>query len=309
MSLVVVGSVAFDSIQTPDGALENALGGSAVHFSMAASYFGGVQLVGVVGEDFPDSHRQLMSSRGICLDGLEVVTGGETFRWSGKYFDDMDHRETLSVDLNVFENFKPDLPASYRDTGFLFLGNGAPLTQASVLDQVSSAPFTVVDTMDLWIDIARPDLEALLTRVDALVLNDEESQQLSGEKNVIIAGRKIREMGPRCVIIKRGQHGAFISHEDGEVALPALPLANVVDPTGAGDSFAGGLMGCLMKSERTDLAALKVAVAWGTVTASFCCQGFGVTGFDSVSAGDLRDRFETYRNMLELDPVEIPQII
>ncbi len=240
MSLVVVGSVAFDSIQTPDGALENALGGSAVHFSMAASYFGGVQLVGVVGEDFPDSHRQLMSSRGICLDGLEVVKGGETFRWSGKYFDDMDHRETLSVDLNVFENFKPDLPASYRDTGFLFLGNGAPLTQASVLDQVSSAPFTVVDTMDLWIDIARTDLEALLTRVDALVLNDEESQQLSGEKNVIIAGRKIREMGPRCVIIKRGQHGAFISHEDGEVALPALPLANVVDPTGAGDSFAGG---------------------------------------------------------------------
>ena len=309
MSLVVVGSVAFDSIQTPDGALESALGGSAVHFSMAASYFGGVQLVGVVGEDFPDSLRQLMSSRGICLDGLEVVTGGETFRWSGKYFDDMDHRETLSVDLNVFENFKPDLPASYRDTGFLFLGNGAPLTQASVLDQVSSSPFTVVDTMDLWIDIARPDLEALLTRVDALVLNDEESQQLSGEKNVIIAGRKIREMGPRCVIIKRGQHGAFISHEDGEVALPALPLANVVDPTGAGDSFAGGLMGCLMKSERTDLAALKVAVAWGTVTASFCCQGFGVTGFDNVSTGDLRDRFETYRNMLELDPVEIPQII
>ena len=309
MSLVVVGSVAFDSIQTPDGALENALGGSAVHFSMAASYFGGVQLVGVVGEDFPDSHRQLMSSRGICLDGLEVVEGGETFRWSGKYFDDMDHRETLSVDLNVFENFKPDLPASYRDTGFLFLGNGAPLTQASVLDQVSASPFTVVDTMDLWIDIARTDLEALLTRVDALVLNDEESQQLSGEKNVLLAGRKIREMGPRCVIIKRGQHGALISHEDGEVALPALPLANVVDPTGAGDSFAGGLMGCLMKSERTDLAGLKVAVAWGTVTASFCCQGFGVQGLEKITAGDLQDRFETYRNMLELDPVEIPQII
>jgi sugar/nucleoside kinase (ribokinase family) len=163
--------------------------------------------------------------------------------------------------------------------------------------------------MDLWIDIARTDLEALLTRVDALVLNDEESQQLSGEKNVLLAGRKIREMGPRCVIIKRGQHGALISHEDGEVALPALPLANVVDPTGAGDSFAGGLMGCLMKSERTDLAGLKVAVAWGTVTASFCCQGFGVQGLEKITAGDLQDRFETYRNMLELDPVEIPQII
>ncbi|MAJ28884.1 sugar kinase [bacterium TMED181] len=309
MSLVVVGSVAFDSIETPDGSLENALGGSAVHFSMAASYFGGVQLVGVVGEDFPDSHRQLLSTRGVCLDGLEVVKGGETFRWSGKYFDDMDQRETLSVDLNVFENFKPNLPAAYRDTGFLFLGNGAPLTQASVLDQVSSNPFTVVDTMDLWIDIARPDLEKLISRVDALVLNDEESQQLSGEKNVILAGRKIREMGPRYVIIKRGQHGALISHEEGEVALPALPLAGVVDPTGAGDSFAGGLMGCLMKSDRTDLAGLKVAVAWGTVTASFCCEGFGVQGLEQINASDLQDRFETYRGMLELDPVEIPQII
>ncbi|OUU26252.1 MAG: sugar kinase [Planctomycetia bacterium TMED53] len=309
MSLVVVGSVAFDSIETPNGALENALGGSAVHFSMAASYFGEVRLVGVVGEDFPDSHRQLLSSRGICLDGLEVVEGGSTFRWSGKYFDDMDHRETLSVDLNVFENFKPDLPATYRDTGFLFLGNGAPVTQASVLDQVSASPFTVVDTMDLWIDIARPDLESLLARVDALVLNDEESQQLSGEKNVVLAGRKIRSMGPRYVIIKRGQHGAMISHEGGEVTLPALPLASVVDPTGAGDSFAGGLMGCLMKSGRTDLTGIKVAVAWGTVTASFCCQGFGVEGLKEINAEDLQDRFESYKNMLELDSVEIPQII
>jgi len=157
MSLVVVGSVAFDSIETPDGALENALGGSAVHFAMAASYFGEVHLVGVVGEDFPDNHRQLLSARGVCLDGLEVIEGGKTFRWSGKYFDDMDHRETLSVDLNVFENFKPDLPPTYRDTRFLFLGNGPPLTQASVLDQVSASPFTVVDTMDLWIDISRTD--------------------------------------------------------------------------------------------------------------------------------------------------------
>ena len=308
MSLVVVGSVAFDSIQTPDGALENALGGSAVHFSMAASYFGGVQLVGVVGEDFPVEHRQLLTDRGICIDGLEVVEGGKTFRWSGKYFDDMDRRETLSVDLNVFENFRPDLPGSYRNAQYLFLGNGAPVTQASVLDQMGSRPFTVVDTMDLWIDIARPDLESLVSNVDALVLNDEESQQLSGEKNVVLAGRKILAMGPRYVITKRGQHGAMIFHADGEVTLPAIPLGNVVDPTGAGASFAGGMMGCLLRSDRTDLQGIKVAVAWGTVTASFCCQGFGVEGLKKISPTDLQERFGQYRNMLELDPVEIPQI-
>ncbi|MDE0960261.1 MAG: PfkB family carbohydrate kinase [Planctomycetota bacterium] len=306
MSLVVVGSVAFDSIETPDGSVQNALGGSAVHFSLAASLFGPVQLVGVVGEDFPEDRHQLLRNRGICTAGLEVIPGGETFRWSGKYFDDMDQRETLTCDLNVFEKFKPEIPAAYRDTGFLFLGNGAPVTQSSVLNQMNSAPFTMVDTMNFWIHQDRSELVELLGKVDALVLNDEEAYLLTQEKNLVRAGRKIREMGPRFVIAKKGQHGATIFHEDGEMALPALPLADVVDPTGAGDSFAGGLMGSLQRSNRTDLEAIKVAVAWGTITASFCCGGYGVDGILEADRSALRERFDHYRKMLDLGSVEIP---
>jgi sugar/nucleoside kinase (ribokinase family) len=179
------------------------------------------------------------------------------------------------------------------------------LTQTSVLEQMEADPFTVVDTMDLWIDIARDDLEKLVARVDALVLNDEEAFLLSGEKNLVLAGRKIREMGPRYVIVKKGQHGSVIFHQDGEVALPALPLAEVTDPTGAGDSFAGGMMGSLLRSGKTDLDALKVAVAWGTVTASFCCAGFGVAGLLAVERSALQCRFDLYRKMLDLGPVEV----
>ncbi|HIC23373.1 MAG TPA: sugar kinase [Planctomycetes bacterium] len=305
MSLVVVGSVAFDSIETPVGSIEDTLGGSAVYFSLASAFFGPVQLVGVVGEDFPEDRHQLLRDRGICTRGLEVISGGNTFRWSGKYFDDMDRRETLSVDLNVFENFQPILPESYRDATFLFLGNGPPPTQASVFDQMEGSPFTVVDTMDLWIDTARADLEELVGKVDALVLNDEEALLLSSQKNLVLAGRKIRELGPTYVIVKKGQHGAMIFHDGGETALPALPLADLVDPTGAGDSFAGGMMGSLVKSARTDLDSLKIAVAWGTVTASFCCEGFGVNGLLDVGASALQKRFDSYRKMLDLGPVEV----
>ena len=306
MSLVVVGSVAFDSIETPDGFVKDALGGSAVHFSLAAALFGQVQLVGVIGEDFPEERHQLLRDRGVCTDGLEVIPGGETFRWSGKYFDDMDQRETLSCDLNVFEQFKPNVPAAYRDTDFLFLGNGAPVTQTSVLSQMSASPFTMVDTMNFWINQDRSELIALLSQVDALVLNDEEAYLLSGEKNLVRAGRWIRKLGPRYVIAKKGQHGATIFHEEGETALPALPLADVVDPTGAGDSFAGGLLGSLQRSRRTDLDAIKVAVAWGTITASFCCGGYGVEGILSANQSSLRERFDHYRKMLDLGTVEIP---
>ena len=305
MSLVVVGTVAFDSIQTPGGSIEEALGGSAVHFSLAAAFFGPVQLVGVVGEDFPEDRHQILRDRGVCTRGLEVVAGGFTFRWSGKYFEDMDRRETLSTELNVIENFQPTLPDSYRDATLLFLGNGPPLTQASVLEQMARSPFTVVDTMDLWINNARTDLEQLVGTVDALVLNDEEAFLISDEKNLVMAGRKIREMGPTYVIVKKGQHGAMIFHDGGEMALPAFPLADVVDPTGAGDSFAGGMMGSLMRSAGTDLDSLKVAVAWGTVTASFCCEGFGVGGLLGVDGTALQKRFDLYRKMLDLGPVEV----
>ncbi|HIO65923.1 MAG TPA: sugar kinase [Planctomycetes bacterium] len=306
MSLVVVGSVAFDSIETPDGSVKDALGGSAVHFSLAAALFGPVQLVGVVGEDFTADCHNILREKGVSTEGLEVIPGGKTFRWSGKYFDDMDQRETLSTDLNVFEKFQPTLPVEYCQAGFLYLGNGAPATQSSVLDQMSGKPFCVVDTMNFWIDGNRSELLELLGRVDALVLNDEEAYLLTGEKNLVRAGRSIRKMGPRIVIAKKGQHGATIFHEAGETALPALPLADVVDPTGAGDSFAGGMMGSLQSCGSVDLETLKVAVAWGTVTASFCCGGYGVEGLLEADPVSLRERFEQYRKMLDLQPVEIP---
>lgn len=308
MSVVVVGSVAFDSIKTPTGSAQETLGGSAVHFSLAAALFGPVRLVGVVGSDFPTEHRDLLSSSGVDLEGLETVEGGETFRWSGEYHQDMDHRDTLSVELNVFEEFQPKIPESYSKDNFLFLGNGSPVTQSSVLDQMKSSPLVVVDTMDLWIQTARGELESLLKRVEILVLNDQEAFLLSDERNVVSAGRAIQKLGPRFVVIKQGQHGALISHGGGEVSLPALPLAEVIDPTGAGDSFAGGMLGALSGSGGVDLAALKVAVAWGTVTASFCCEGFGVAGILAADRELLQERFDKYRKMIDLGTSTIPQL-
>ncbi|MGA1202366.1 MAG: PfkB family carbohydrate kinase [Planctomycetota bacterium] len=300
MSLVVVGSVAFDSIKTPGGAISEALGGSATHFSLAASLFTPVRLVGVVGGDFPSEHLDLLRSHGIDLDGLEVVPDGRTFRWSGEYFEDMNQRETLSVELNVLDDHQPKLPDSYRDSRFLFLGNGPPVTQASVLDQMTGRPFVVADTMDLWIQTAHRELLELLPRLDGLVLNDQEAFLLSDDRNLVSAGRKILEMGPNYVVVKKGEHGSLIFHRDGEIALPGQPLGAVVDPTGAGDSFAGGLMGFLSRHGSVDLESFKTAVAWGTVTASFCCEAFGVDGILKADSDTLRGRFEDYRSMLSL---------
>lgn len=301
MSLVVVGSVAFDSIKTPHGAVDQALGGSAVHFSLASRVFTKTQLVGVVGHDFPDEHRSLLGDRGIDLAGLEVVADGETFRWSGEYSDDMNHRDTLSVDLNVFEAFDPKLPDSYRDSKFVFLANGAPVTQASVLDQIRGEPFVMADTMDLWIQIARDDLNSLLERVNGLVLNDQEAFLLSDHKNLVQAGRWIAERySLQIVVIKKGEHGCLVVWEGEEINLPAFPLADVLDPTGAGDAFAGGAMGHLAREGRTDLAAFKRAVAWGTVTASYCCEGFGVDRIAALEEAEAQQRYDHYRGMLDL---------
>ena len=300
MSLVVVGSVAFDSIKTPQDQIDEALGGSATHFALAASLFTPVQLVGVVGDDFPQAHLDLLSSHSVDLEGLRVVDGGKTFRWSGEYFDDMNQRETLSVELNVLDNYEPVIPDSYRNSGFLFLGNGPPVTQASTLDQMTESPFVVADTMDLWIQTERKALMALLPRLDGLVLNDQEAFLLTDDRNLVAAGRKILAMGPRYVVVKKGEHGAMIFHPDGQIALPAQPLPSVEDPTGAGDSFAGGLMGYLARHGETDLESFKNAVAWGTVTASFCCESFGVKGILGANPDLLRARFEEYRGMLTL---------
>ncbi len=300
MSLAVVGSIAFDSIKTPDGRIDDALGGSAVHFALAAALFAPVRLVGVVGDDFPPEHLDLLESRGIDLEGIETVVGGRTFRWSGEYFEDMNRRETLSVELNVLADHRPTIPASYRDVRYLFLGNGPPVTQASVLDQMRGNPFVLADTMNLWIQTEHQALLDLLPRLDGLVLNDEEAFLLSGERNIVRAGRRIHAMGPRFVVVKKGEHGSMIFHDDGQISLPAQPLAEVQDPTGAGDSFAGGLMGFLARCDHVDLELFKNAVAWGTVTASFCCEAFGVNGILDVDAEALRTRFDSYRAMLSL---------
>ena len=309
MSLVVVGSVAFDSIKTPGGQVDDALGGSAVHFAIAASLFTPVRLVGVVGGDFPTEHLDLLEAHSVDLAGLRVQEDGRTFRWSGEYFDDMNQRETLSVELNVLDNYQPTLPESYRDSGFVFLGNGPPITQASVLDQVDGRPFVLADTMDLWIQTAHRELVDLLPRLDGLVLNDQEAFLLSDEGNLVQAGRKILSMGPRFVVVKKGEHGSMIFHPDGQIALPAQPLSSVCDPTGAGDSFAGGLMGFLARHGSVDLASFKNAVAWGTVTASFCCEAFGVHGILSADPDGLRARYEEFRSMLTLEehPAAMPR--
>ena len=301
MSLVVVGSVAFDSIKTPEGRIDEALGGSATHFALAASLFTPVRLVGVVGGDFPSEHLDLFESHAIDLEGLETVPDGKTFRWSGEYFEDMNQRETLSVELNVLDNHQPKVPESYRGSGFLFLGNGPPVTQASVLDQMTDRPFVVADTMNLWIQTAQKELLDLLPRLDGLVLNDEEAFLLSDERNLVKAGQKILGMGLSYVVVKKGEHGSMIFHEGGQISLPAQPLSEVHDPTGAGDSFAGGLMGFLTRHGSVDLASFKAAVAWGTVTASFCCEAFGVHGILQADPEALRARFEQYRAMLTLE--------
>jgi len=275
MAVLVVGSTAFDTVETPFGREHDCLGGSATHFSLSARLFTEVQLVSVVGEDFPDQSRQLLLDQGIDLSGLEVQQGA-TFRWSGKYSTDMNSRETLDVQLNTFGDFKPQIPPALRTTPYVFLANGAPKTQASVLDQMQATDFVVADTMDLWIETTREDLDELLHRLDGLIINDEEVKMLTGETNLIRAGRKVLGLGPKLVIVKKGEHGSFLFSNYFQYALPAYPTDNVLDPTGAGDSFAGGFMGFLAECDSLSLWNMKRAMAYGTVTASLTVEGFGV---------------------------------
>ena len=247
MSLVVVGSIGFDTIETPHGHVAGVLGGAATYAAVAAQYFATVQLVAVVGDDFPDDEREFLAGRGIDLAGLEVRPG-RTFRWTGRYHEDMNIRDTLDLQLNVFGEFEPVLPPSYVDAQFVFLANIHPGLQATVLDQLVAPRIVAADTMNHWIQGARPELERLLQRVQLLVLNDEEARLLSGERNIVRAARRLLEMGPQSVIIKRGEYGAIHFAPDTVFAVPAYPLEVVFDPTGAGDAFAGGLMGHLAAS-------------------------------------------------------------
>lgn len=301
MPLLVVGSVALDSVDTPQESRDNVLGGSAVYFSYAASYFTTVRLVGAVGEDWPQEHTQLLESRNIDASGLQVVPGGKTFRWRGRYLQNMNDRETLDVQLNVLGEFDPQLPESFRRCPFVFLANGAPQTQLKVLEQVTGPRLVVADTMDLWITQDPEGLQALLKRIDGLVLNDSEAKLLTGEENLVKAGHKVREMGPRFVVIKKGEHGAMFFSEFETYVLPAFPTEDVVDPTGAGDSFGGGMMGYLAEQDKLDADTLKRAMAYGILVASFTVEDFSLNRLQQIDRSDLDLRLDEYKRMLAFD--------
>ncbi|MGL4595043.1 MAG: PfkB family carbohydrate kinase [Thermoguttaceae bacterium] len=297
MSLLVIGSTAFDSIQTPTETRENILGGSATFASYAASFFGGVRLVSVVGDDWPSEITTMFQKQGIDTAGLEIVPGGKTFRWVGKYFDNMNDRETLETHLNVLGEFQPKLPESYKKSSFVFLANGTPTSGMQALDQVQKADLIVADTMDLWINIARSDLDALMQRIDGLVLNDSEAKLLTGERNTISAGRSILKMGPKFVVVKKGEHGAFFVSEKEMYVIPAFPTERVVDPTGAGDSFTGAMMGYLASTAHLDAESIKKALVYGTLVASFCVEGFSLDRFKEITRRDIDLRLEHFRSM------------
>lgn len=299
IDLAVVGTVALDDVATPAGKADAVLGGSATYFSVAASLFARVGLVAVVGEDFPRPFRELLAARDIDLSGLETARG-RTFHWAGRYDGAMNAATTLKTDLNVLETFSPSLGAGHRAAPYVFLANTAPAIQLSVLSQLAKPRLVVADTMNLWIDVARDGLLEVLRRVDGLVVNDEEARTLSGARNLIAAGKRLLGMGPRFVIVKKGEHGAFLFGRDRSYALPSYPLEDVRDPTGAGDSFAGGLMGALAASGRFETADVARAMVYGTVTASYAVSTFSLDALAKVSRSDIEGRAEELRRFVTL---------
>jgi len=294
MNLLVVGTVAFDDIETPHGRRERILGGSATYFSYASSFFTDVGLVGAVGEDFPGEHVSLLAERGIDVSGLRVIEGEKTFHWSGRYVGDMNEAETLDTRLNVLQGFSPEIPLEMRKTPFVFLANAEPRLQLSVIDQLEDTAYLVCDTMNLWINTALDGLKNVLKRIDCLIVNDQEARMLTGENNIVAAGDVLRTMGPRTLIIKRGEYGAFLCGDEGRFAIPAYPVRTVVDPTGAGDSFAGGTVGFLASQGRVDFAAIKKAMAYGTVVASFNVEDFSLDNFRRISRDDIDRRYREF---------------
>jgi sugar/nucleoside kinase (ribokinase family) len=303
MSLLVVGSVALDSVETPFGAREEVLGGAATYFSICASFFGPVRLVGVVGQDFPQEHLRFLESRGVDLTGL-AREPGLTFRWKGLYQADLNQARTLDTQLNVFATFRPDLPEAYRDSHYLFLANIDPDLQRYVLDQVRSPRFVGCDTMNYWIASKRASLLETLRRVDMLFVNDAEARQLAGEQNVVQAARQILTMGPRAVVVKRGEYGALFFSGDQMFAASAYPLPVLFDPTGAGDSFAGGFMGYLASVGKQDHQALRRAIVVGGVLASFAVEQFSLDRLRTLTAAEIRARYGEFRRLAHFDDLE-----
>jgi sugar/nucleoside kinase (ribokinase family) len=302
MSLVVVGSVALDTLETPHGRADEVLGGAATYFAIAASFFGPVQLVAVVGDDFPQRELDWFARRGIDLAGVDVRPG-RSLRWTGRYHEDMNVRDTLSFEPNVFEHFAPTLPEAYRDADYVFLANIAPGLQARVLDQVRAPRFVGADTMNLWITTTRAELDGLLRRVPLLMINDEEARLLSGERNMVRAARRILAMGPESVMIKRGEYGVLHFAPDSVFAVPAYPLEEVFDPTGAGDAFAGGAMGYLASSGDLSPAGVRRAIVYGSVLASFTVEAFSLERLRTLTRDEVDRR---YRQFISLTAFDVP---
>jgi sugar/nucleoside kinase (ribokinase family) len=294
----VVGSVGYDTIATPKGRVENVIGGSANYFSLAAALYSRVNVVGVVGSDYSDQDLRILKSRNVDTEGLRVEPG-ETFRWSGSYTEDLNEAVTLKTELNVFRNFNPQLPEAYKSSEYLFLANIDPILQMRVLDQVKSPKIVGLDTMNYWIDSKLDDLKAVLKRVDIFLLNETEALRIADETNIVVATKKLAAMGPKCVVVKRGEYGFFMLAQGRFFVLPAYPVSDVVDPTGAGDSFAGGFFGYLSRSRATtDLRTLQEACVHGAVIASFCVQDFSIRALEKLDWSAVEKRMSEYMQVV-----------
>lgn len=302
MSILVVGSVAFDSVETPFGKADNVLGGSATYFSTAASYFSDVKLVAVVGEDFPDEHIDFLKNKGVDVNGLKRVQG-KTFRWQGSYDYDLNEAHTLATHLNVFEKFKPEIPSAYQDTPYVFLANIDPAIQLDVLLQVEKPKFVACDTMNFWIEGKPKDLKKLLSKVDLFVLNEGEAREFAGEPNLVRAAKQILSYGPKTLIIKRGEYGALMFNGNSVFSAPAYPLESIFDPTGAGDSFAGGLMGYLANTDDTSEANIRQAIIFGSVMASFNVEDFSLNRMKTLTLKEIHERYREFKQLTHFEDI------
>ncbi|HPH22363.1 MAG TPA: PfkB family carbohydrate kinase [Chitinophagaceae bacterium] len=302
MSLVVVGSMAFDAIETPFGKSDKIIGGAGTYIAWCASNFTPVKQISVVGGDFPQAELDALTARNVNLEGVQIKKDEKTFFWSGRYHMDMNSRDTLVTELNVLADFKPVVPESYQDCEFLMLGNLAPAVQLSVIEQLKNKPkLVVLDTMNFWMDIAMADLEKVLAKVDVLMVNDSEARQLSGDYSLVRAAKSIMAMGPKYLIIKKGEHGALLFHEEKVFFAPALPLEEVFDPTGAGDTFAGGFIGHIAKTKDISFDNMKTAIIVGSAMASYCCEKFGTTRLTELTKADIDTRLNEFVQLASFD--------
>ena len=300
--LVVVGTVAFDAVETPFGKTDKILGGAATYIGLSASNFGiDGAIVSVVGGDFPKEYITMLSSKGLDVSGLEIVPQGKTFFWSGKYHNDMNSRDTLVTELNVLADFNPVVPANYKNAEVVMLGNLHPIIQLKVIDQMNNPKLVVLDTMNFWMDNALAELMQVIAKVDVITINDEEARQLTNEYSLVIAAQKIMQMGPKFVVIKKGEHGALLFHKDDIFYAPALPLEEVFDPTGAGDTFAGGFTGYLALTEDYSYENMKNAIIYGSALASYCVEKFGTERMLELTKKDLNVRLQQFKNLTQFD--------